>query len=162
MIEQVCLSEVLLDGAKEVFETMVFMSLEPCLEDDRDIEGRALMGTITFQNDLEGCLAICCGMPCARAVAAGMLGLEPDEQIDETDVCDAVGEITNMIMGTVKSRLQDVAGDLQVSIPSVVRGRELTNSLGDGARKISIKVSIEDEHVALLSLLYRDNSGKSD
>lgn len=43
-----------------------------------------------------------------------------------------------------------------VSIPSVVSGRELENSLGERAGKILLKVSIEEEYVAELSLLYRE------
>ncbi len=59
MVEEMCLSKALLEGAKEVFETMIFMDLEECTDDDRQIEGDALMGTITFKKSLEGCLGIC-------------------------------------------------------------------------------------------------------
>ena len=158
MVEEMCLTKALLDSAKEVFETMIFMSIEECADDDRHVEGDALMGTITFTNSLEGCLGICCGMSCAEAVATNMLGLESDEEIAKEDVCDAIGEVTNMVMGSVKARLLEVVEDIQVSIPSVIKGRELISSMGDGISKILVKVSIEDEHIAELSLLCRDNS----
>jgi len=161
MVEEMCLTKALLEGAKEVFETMIFMDLEECADDDRHIEGDALMGTITFQKSLEGCLGICCGMKSAESIAANMLGLEPGEEISEEDVCDAIGEVSNMVMGSVKTRLLEVVEDIQVSIPSVIKGHELTNSMGDGVNKIALKVSIEDEHIAMLSLLCRDNSEKS-
>lgn len=157
MVEEMCLTEALLEGAKEVFETMIFMDLEECSDSDRHVEGDALMGTITFKNSLEGCLAICCGNSCAEAIAMNMLGLEPDDDLATEDVCDAIGEVANMVMGSVKSRLLEVVEDIQVSIPSVVKGRELINSMGDGANRISVKVSIEDEHVAEMSLLCREN-----
>ena len=161
MVEEMCLTEALLEGAKEVFETMIFMDLEKCADEDRHIEGDALMGTITFQKSLEGCLGVCCGMKCAESIAANMLGLEPGEEVSEEDVCDAIGEVVNMVMGSVKTRLLKVVEDIQVSIPSVIKGHELANSMGDGVSKIALKVSIEDEHVAMLSLLCRDNSEKS-
>ncbi len=157
MIEQVCLNEVLIEGAKEVFETMVFMDLAEATEPDQNIEGWALLGSITFKGSLEGCLAICCSVPCAQAIAINMLGIDTTEQLTEEDTCDAIGEITNMIMGSVKSRLLEKVGNLEVSIPSVVGGRELKNNLGDGAEKVSVKVNIEDEYVAGLSLLYRES-----
>lgn len=161
MVEEMCLSKALLEGAKEVFETMIFMDLEECTDDDLQIEGDALMGTITFKNSLEGCLGICCDMKCSEAIAANMLGLEPGDEISEEDICDAIGEVTNMVMGSVKTRLLEVVEDIQVSIPSVIKGHELINSMGDGTQRISVKVGIEDEHVAEFSLLYRDNSEKS-
>ena len=158
MIEQICLNEVLLESAKEVFETMVFMDLAEATETDQNnVEGWALLGTITFKGSLEGCLAICCSTPCAQAIAINMLGIDTTEQLTEEGTCDAIGEIANMVMGSVKSRLLEKVGNLEVSIPSVISGRELKNNLGDGAEKISIKVNIEDEYVAELLLLYREN-----
>lgn len=158
MIEQVCLNEALIEGAKEVFETMVFMDLAETTEPDQNVEGRALSGSITFKGSLEGCLAICCSIPCAQAIAANMLGIDTTEQLSEEDTCDAIGEIANMVLGSVKSRLLENVGNLEVSIPSVVSGRALENNLGAGAERISIKVNIEDDYVAELSLLYRENS----
>ena len=155
MIEQVCLNEVLIESAKEVFETMVFMDLAEVTEPDQDIEGWTLLGSITFKGSLEGCLAICCSTSCAHAIAISMLGIDTTEQLTEEDTYDAIGEIANMIMGSVKSHLLEKVGNLEVSIPSVVSGRQIRSNLGDRSKKISIKVNIEDEYVAELSLLYR-------
>ncbi len=162
MVEEMCLTEALLEGAKEIFETMIFMSMEECSDDDRNIEGDALMGTITFKNSLEGCLGICCGVDSAKAIAANMLGLEPGDDIGQEDICDAIGEVANLVMGSVKARLLEHVDDIQVSIPSVVKGHELINSLGDGANRISVKVSLEDEYIAELSFLCRENTEGSD
>ena len=156
MIDQVCLNDAILESAKEVFETMIFMDVERCNEADHDIECEALLGSITFMGDIEGCLAICCGGDCAKAISANMLGLGPDEDVGDDDTSDAIGEVANMVMGSLKSRLLEHVGNLEVSIPSVVSGRLLQNSLGDRASKIIVKVRIEDEHTAELSLLYRE------
>ena len=158
MIDQICFNEIIIESAKEVFETMIFMDLTETTEPDQNIEGESLLSSITFKGDLEGCLTICCSTPCAQTIAANMLGIDTDEEISEEDTCDAIGEIANMVMGSIKSRLLEVIGNLEVSIPSVVSGRELKNNLGDGTGNISVKVNIEDEYVAELSLLYRENS----
>jgi len=158
MVEQVCLNEVLIESAKEVFETMIFTDLAETTEPDQNVEGQALLGSITFDGDIEGCLAVCFSMVCAKTIALNMLGMEPDEKISEGDINDAIGEIANMVMGGVKSRLKDNTKNINVSIPTVVSGSELKNSLGDGAERISVMVNIEDEHIAELSLLYRENS----
>lgn len=157
MIEDICLSDILLESAKEIFETMIFMDLAEVTEPDQDIEGDALLGSITFRGSLEGCLSICCGTSCAQSIARNMLGIDADDELTEEDTCDAIGEVANMVMGSVKKRMADNFGDLQVSIPSVVSGKELKNNLGDIAKKVSTRINIEDEYVSELSLLYREN-----
>ncbi|MCD6395004.1 MAG: chemotaxis protein CheX [Planctomycetes bacterium] len=158
MVDLLSLNEVLLESAKEIFETMVFMDLSESTDEGQDVEGCALLGTITFKGALEGCLAFCCSTPCAQAIAINMLGLDTTEEIAEEDTCDAIGEIANMVMGSVKKRLAESAGNLEVSIPSVVSGHKLRNNLGEGARKASVRINIEDEYVTELSLLYHENS----
>jgi len=161
MITTMSLRDSLLESAKEVFETMAFMALEEIPEDQEapDFEDMSLLGTITFKGSLEGCLGICCGCCCARTIGANMLGTDPDEPMSDDDMNDAIGEIANMVMGALKSRIQDQVGNVEVSIPSVVRGRELCNSLGERASKITVRVNLEAEHDMQFSLLYRE-SGK--
>ena len=154
-----CITDALLAGAKEVFETMVFMDIDKSSEPDQTLEGDTLLGSITFQGNLEGCLTICCGLPCAKTIAANMLGMEPGEEISEPEICDAIGEIVNMVIGSVKARIQDSIGTIQVSIPTVVTGQGLQNTLGDKAYKVLVKATFEDEYIAELSVLYREGHG---
>lgn len=156
MVDEVCINEALLAGAKEVFETMIFMDIAEPSEPDQRIEGDTLLGSITFKGDLEGCLTICCGVTCAKTIALNMLAMEPTDEISEEEVCDAIGEVTNMVMGSVKARLQDSMGNAQVSIPTVVSGHGLHNSLGAGACKVLLRAAFDDEYAAELSLLYRE------
>jgi chemotaxis protein CheX len=163
MVDEACLSEALLAGATEVFETMIFMdvreSVEPYGEvrDDGELhlKGNTFLGSITFTGDMEGCLGICCSVPCAKTIARNMLGMTQTEELDEAEVADAIGEVANMIMGSFKSRVQETVGSLNVSIPTVVKGRSLDASLGDHASRIVTNVNIADEYTAELSLLYR-------
>jgi chemotaxis protein CheX len=156
MVTTTSLRDSVLDGAKEVLETMVFMALEEIDDESPEMEDLTLLGTITFKGNLEGCLGFCCGYSCARTIAANMLGMDPSDEIAEADVNDAVGEVVNMVMGAVKSRVQDEVGTMEVSIPSVVQGRELKNSLGDRASGFAVSANIEAEHNVRLSLLYRE------
>jgi len=158
MMTTTSLRESVLDGAKEVFETMIFMALEEIEGQMWEMGDVTLLGTITFKGSLEGCLSICCGMNCARTIAANMLGMEPDEEISEDDVNDAVGEVANMVMGAVKARIQDEVRNVEVSIPSVVQGMELSNSLGERAVERVINASLEAERNIRFSLLYREKN----
>jgi len=156
MVTMTSLRDSVLDSAKEVFETMVFMALEEVAELAPELEDVTLLGTITFKGHLEGCLSICCGVNCARTIAANMLGMDPSEEINDDDVNDAVGEVANMVMGAVKARIQDEVGNVEVSIPFVVQGLELKNSLGERANELVVNANLEEEHNIRFSLLYRE------
>lgn len=154
MVGQEIFAEALLSGMAEVFETMMFMSVEECNEMYAAIDGDALLSTITFKGSVEGCLGVSCSLNCAQLIARNMLGSNSGETIPEEEVVDAMGEVANMVLGAVKARLAESVGEIQVSIPTVVSGRELINSLGDGSHEVSKMVHI-DEEVAHVTLLYR-------
>jgi len=156
MIDEACFSTALLEGAQEVFSTMVFMDIEESCDPDQQIEGDSIMGSITFNNGIEGCLAIRCSVAAARAIACDMLGLEGPDELSEEEICDAIGEITNMVMGSVKSRIQTETGELVVSIPTVVCGQKLDNRMGDGASKVVVKVNAEDMYIIEFMFMYRE------
>ena len=157
MIEQICLNNALLEGAQEVFTTMISGNVE-LSDSHQDIEGDSFLGSITFNGGLEGCLAMCCDDDCAKTIAAKMLAMDSSEELSEEEICDAFGEVAHMIMDSVKSRLQKTTGEITTSIPMVVRGRELQNSIGEGAYKTLIKVKLENEYLTELSILYRDST----
>ena len=154
MITEICFEDVLLESAKEVFETMIYMSVEQC-PDCVAVEGESLLGSITFTGDIEGCMAICCDMDCAKTIACNMLAMEGDDSISQDEIRDAIGEIANMLLGSIKaSLLKKDVGNLDVSIPCVVSGKELSSSLGEGSVEITMPIYI-DESVAELILQYR-------
>ncbi len=169
MVDEVCLSEALLAGATEVFETMIFMDIRQSTERDQEAScksgsqdgaqqnanGNTFLGSITFTGDMEGCLGICCSVSCAKAIAQNMLGMAQTDELNEAEISDAMGEVANMVMGSFKSRVQETVGNLNVSIPTVVKGRSLDASMGEDASRTVINVNIADEHAAEFSLLYR-------
>ncbi len=57
-------------------------------------------------------------------LAGQMLGAEFDEMNDE--VLDAIGEIANMVIGNIKTNLEDELGPMALSIPTVVSGEHLS------------------------------------
>lgn len=158
MVDEVCLNDALLSSAKEIFETMISMDIKESCKSEQDIENDAILGTITFTGSIEGCLAIYCDLPCAKAVSANMLALDSDAELSQEEVNDAIGEVANMVMGSVKSRILTATGDINISIPTVIRGQELNNTLGDSANKVSKKIDIADDYFAELSLSYRESN----
>jgi len=155
MLDQLCMNDVLLNAAKEVFQTMIFLDIERSPDAKPAIAGNTLLASITFKGDLEGCLGICCDLSCARTVAANMLGMESGDQMAEQEVVDAIGEVTNMVMGSVKARLQEDTPGIEVSIPTVVAGREMRTSPPEGSTKTAMSITIGGQYDADLYLLYR-------
>ncbi len=156
MIDQISMSETLLDAAKEVFETMIFMKVTEKEDQETEIVGDTYLGTITFKGEMEGCLGVTLEEAAAKAVAANMLGLEPDEEVSEEDLADAVGEVANMVMGGVKSRMQDKIGSLEISVPTVISGRNLKSTMGDCTSRVVKRVNV-DAFEGELSFLARSN-----
>jgi hypothetical protein len=60
----------------------------------------------------EGCLAL------SRAI----LCRTPDAALRDTEVADAIGEIVNMLAGSVKRRLAGYRTDLELGLPIFIRG----------------------------------------
>ncbi len=158
MATALALKDILLDSAKEVFESMVFLPLEPVDEEMPETDEAMLLGTITFVGSLEGCLSVNCGNACARTIAANMLCLDSPDELSDEDVIDAIGEIANMVMGSVKTRVQDAVTDITISIPSVVQGRNLHTRLSEGMVQTTINAVLAEEHCVVFSLIHRESA----
>jgi chemotaxis protein CheX len=64
--------------------------------------------------------------------------------IDE-DVLDCVAEITNMVIGSVKTDLEAIVGPLGLSIPTVVFGRNFTTKSAGSTDWIVVRFRCEGE-----------------
>jgi len=155
MIDQVNTTDVLLGAVQEVFQTMIFLEVEVSPEPRAVIEGDAMLGSITFKGDIEGCLVVQCDRSCVRTIAASMLCLDSGDQIAEEELADALGEVTNMVMGRTKSRLAEAIPRIEMSVPTVVSGRGVRTSPGEGTIKTGVRIRIGRQHDAELFLLYR-------
>jgi chemotaxis protein CheX len=156
MLDTIALNDILLASAREVFETMIFMDISESPDSNAKPESETLLGSITFTNHIKGCLTICSDMECSKTIALNMLGMEPGNEISREEICDAIGEVANMVMGSVKKRVRDSLGDVQVSVPTVVIGRQIESSLAEPSTKVQTRLHIDGKYIALLSLLYKE------
>jgi chemotaxis protein CheX len=76
-------------------------------------------GVIGLSGSAKGTVVLSLCREAALQAAAAMLG-ERSETID-ADVRDAVGELTNMIAGSAKAKLEEFS--LNVSLPTVITGK---------------------------------------
>jgi chemotaxis protein CheX len=88
------------------------------------ISGQHVVGTVGFIGDISGLIYLYLEDTFANEIASHMLGMTLAE-IDEAGhevVNDAVGELTNMTVGTFKNQLADKGFPCKLTIPSILRG----------------------------------------
>ena len=91
---------------------------------------------------------------------AGKFLMQEYEAVDD-EVLDAIGELSNMIFGNVKTTLEEQLGPMGLSIPTVVYGRNFTTrSVGNHAW-IVIPFEAEAHHVEVRICLCRRESHSS-
>ena len=123
-MEQV--SGLLKISTREVFATMVNTTAQPSdLQDFRGGDENLVVGTVGFIGDVNGVVHVYARASFARILAGRMLGLPEAELGGDEMVNDVIGELLNMIVGSVKSRLCDSGILCVLTIPSVMRGRYL-------------------------------------
>lgn len=79
---------------------------------------------VGFGGLLSGACLFRSGGRAARRLAACMTGTEFDE-LDDT-VKDAIGEICNMLAGSWKGKVPELAAHCGLSVPAVITGRDYT------------------------------------
>ncbi|HCS50917.1 chemotaxis protein CheX [Rubinisphaera sp.] len=111
----------LLSSTKDVFETMLGctpvrsgLSLKT-----RNNPEHELSAVIGITGNAVGTIVLSVKKQTALNIYETMLGTKAEE-IDQ-DVMDAVGEITNMIAGVAKAKLQSLS--LSISIPNLISGK---------------------------------------
>jgi chemotaxis protein CheX len=114
-------TQALDSAASEVFAMMVGTPLGPADQGmlPRVADYTAMIG---LAGDLCGVLSFRCSLRSAAQIAGKMLGT--DEQTSEECIRDALGEICNMVAGSFKAQVTDVAQQCMLSVPTVVSGKD--------------------------------------
>ncbi len=81
-----------------------------------------ISSVVGFAGRLTGCLLLHFNTDVACSVAAALLGTKITD-VDET-VCDAIGEMVNMLAGGLKHPLSKNEEMFKISIPSVIAGQD--------------------------------------
>ena len=116
--------EGLVTGAvAELFSTMLGMNMLPASLESGFSNGEAhIAGAVGFVGRLSGMVYAFTTVSFARRITATLLGLKEAEIEGDEMINDAMGEMANMLVGQLKSRLSDRGMPCVLTIPSVVRG----------------------------------------
>ena len=121
------LDELVKSAVSEVFQTMLHTHVEDLRDEGALRHGEShVAGAVGFIGEISGVVYIYCPAGFAQAVTARLLGLEAREIEGEEMVNDAIGELANMVVGQLKSRLCERGLNCVLTIPSIVRGSQFS------------------------------------
>ncbi|MHB8092328.1 MAG: chemotaxis protein CheX [Syntrophales bacterium] len=121
-----------LDGTINVIKTMAFVEPiagNPYLKKDAVAHGD-ISGIIGLAGSVKGSLALSFEEPCILEIVSSMLG----EKITgiNAEICDAVGEITNMVSGAARKNMEATGFSIYSALPTVISGKDhnITHVMG--------------------------------
>ena len=112
-----------IDATLHVLETMAStraMPGKPYLKKDKVARGD-VSGVIGLTGDVKGTISVSFNEKCILSIVSLMFGEEIIKLNEE--IQDAVGEITNMISGQARQKLEELGLSLNAAIPTVVMGK---------------------------------------
>ncbi len=101
---------------EQVWGSMLFEAADPWPSDVAAEFETGLQAHIEIRGGWNGRLVLTCDSDVAAQIAGALLGMGPDEVVDELDVHDAVGEVLNVVGGSVKGAIE---GAMTLGLPGV-------------------------------------------
>ena len=129
------MAEILVEVTLDVFATMVRLPIaltaRPSVTPLRPPAG--VIGTVGFAGSATGLVSFGASQAAGLEITGAMLGLEPEAVAD--DLPDAIGELTNMIAGTFRTRMAGGAARWSITMPVVTVGHDLVG-YSSGATRV--------------------------
>jgi len=143
---QETLPQSITQATSQVFSTMLGMDvevIETVVERSLPEATDGLVSFIGLAGNWAGTGSLSCSKSLGCTICSRMLMTEATS-IDE-EVLDAVAEITNMVIGSVKTDLESIVGPLGLSVPTVVFGRNFTTKSAGTTDWIVVRFRCEAE-----------------
>jgi chemotaxis protein CheX len=151
-LETAFLAEAMQEAAYEVFSTMLNQTATqaaPIIRQSIEVLNDGVVSLIGITGEWVGSGVLSCSSPCARWMSSQMMMAEFDEVDDE--VLDAIGEITNMIIGNFKNTVAEQTGPLAMSVPAVVHGQNMHTTTRGGSKEwIAFPITCQEHYLELL------------
>lgn len=147
------------DATKEVFSMMLGMdptSGDPYEETGATESFAGVVALVGIGGPWVGMGTIYCGTELALQVTGAMLMQEQNTVNDE--VLDAMAELANMIVGNVKTILEEELGPLMLSIPTVIFGRNYQALNGMGKSRVVVPFEVAGHKMFVKFFLTRQEA----
>jgi flagellar motor switch protein FliN len=147
------------DTLTETFDTMLSMQLTPVdAAEDPDLNDDRMVGAVNLAGEVVGTMSLQVSRPFSKKLTAAMLGMEPEEEIDEETVRDVVGELTNILTGNLKTEFLDAGLSCVISTPHTTTGCDFKIEPIDIAPPLHYYFR-HDTHDVILELVVKEESG---
>ncbi|MFQ5962937.1 MAG: chemotaxis protein CheX [Candidatus Scalinduaceae bacterium] len=150
-------AEDIVVSTQEIFSTMIPIKIDPKdpFYQKEEMITTDVISLVSFTGEHSGIIALFCAKDIALKITSSMLGTEVTEL--DHDTKDAMGEVTNMIAGTLKNKICEKFGAMHLSVPIVIGGADLT--ISSSARenndlKISASVTCNSQSSWLMTPFY--------
>lgn len=135
-----CISE----ATQEIFQSMLMAEARPAapIQTRSNKFTDSVSGLVGLAGNYRGMLAIHVPNAVAMSITSKFLFMEIEE-IDD-DVKDAIGELANMLAGSVKSMLTETGSGLKLAIPSAISGTEYEVECLSDAEGVIVPFSMDE------------------
>lgn len=126
------------ESTQEIFSSMIMLEVTPGepYKRNKSVLRSSISGIIGLTGSIKGLLAIHLPKQTALEVTTAFLGMDVTE-IDE-DVRDAIGELANMLGGSLKATLDPKGSGIQLSMPTAIYGEEYSIDCIAEAEEITV------------------------
>ena len=156
-IESIDFKTFMRNATYEIFDKMLSIPVETVDSEQAHIqEAQKVVGSVGLAGEVVGCINIHVDTVLAKTITANMLGEDP-EDIENEEILDVVGELSNMIGGNLKSRLCDAGLSCSLSIPTTTNGKNFVIESKGWIRHERLAFQSK-EHVALVEVYIKSNN----
>ncbi len=133
----------------EVFSTMLSLDVQSAEPRSAPSTEPLVAACVGFNGEANGVVTFSLSASFAKTLAGQMLGMAQEEFDGDDMVNDVVGELSNMIVGGVKSRLCDDGMPCVLSIPAIIRGHHFSIAASGKAEHRVVGFQCGDEKIVL-------------
>lgn len=152
------LNALLESAATTVFTTMLSYTVEfKQNETDSFLDGEMVAGTVGLTGAFNGMIYLYASTAFSRCITCTMLSMKDSEIESNEMVNDVIGELTNMVAGHVKTKLDNGGTRCIMTIPTVVRGKDFRVAPVSGAIRKTVYFQCNGGKVLLEALLKPQN-----
>ena len=148
--------DLMIESAHEVFEMMVGRPLAQGMpmEGDGFRPKSNVVGTVSFAGSESGVVVFYSTTEAAKQIAGSMLGVPAAEVNGEMP--DAIGEITNMIAGALRTKMTDSGHPWAISIPTVTIGSDFYTKYMSNVTRVLCPFRMDEEEVFVELILMKN------
>ena len=154
------LQELVKGAVSEVFSTMLSIKTQPDPSLKLISNGtQHIASSVGFIGQVTGVISIYSDDAFARVITSRMLGMDPKDVDEDKMVNDSMGELGNMVLGHIKSRLCDRGLSCVLTIPSIIRGTQFSIEPVTNATRLVLGFRCDEKNQVAIEVLIKETDG---